>query len=82
MGNSKKRKGTNDSFADAVSKCSEIKDALKPGLMALKANSKVVRPANTKLIDGSVDIDEAVKDLHPQESRWDYVVGYEKKFSL
>ena len=64
------------SFNDAVSKCAEIKDALKPGLSALKGSSKVVRVANTKLIDGSVDIDEAVRDKYPEDSRWDFVVGY------
>ncbi len=63
-------------FIEAVKSCDEIKDALRPGLTALKANSKVVNAVNTKLIDGSVDIDEAVKTIRPNESRWDYVVGY------
>lgn len=49
------------------------------GLSALKANSKYVRVTNTKLLDGSVDIDEAVRDKYPEDSRWDYVVGYENE---
>lgn len=81
---SKERNGeTNDqdtsrfcTFKDAVLKCDEIKDALRSGLSALRANSKVVKPRDTKLLEGSVDIDEAVKALRPGESRWDYVVGY------
>lgn len=88
MGKSKNTKGANaasragnavcglQSFNDAVGQCTEIKGALKPGLSALKGNSKVVRVADTKLIDGSVDIDEAVRDKYPEDSRWDYVVGY------
>lgn len=63
-------------FKDSVSKCYEIKDALKPGLSAMKGYSILVRAANTKLIDGSVDIDEAVRDKYPEDSRWDFVVGY------
>lgn len=63
-------------FFDAVKSCDEIKDAFKPGFLALKANSKVLYAENTKLINGSVDIDEAVKAHRPNEARWDYVVGY------
>lgn len=64
------------SFKDAVRNCREISDALKPGLSAMKANSKKVRFTNSQLIDGSVDIDEAVRGIRPDESRWDYVIGY------
>lgn len=64
------------SFKDSVNNCDEIKNALKPGLSALKGNSKDVKAADTKLIEGSVDIDEAVRDKYPEDSRWDYVVGY------
>ena len=63
-------------FKAAVENCGEIKNGLKPGLSAMGYNSKVVRVANPGLIDGSVDIDSAVKDLRPGEPRWDYVVGY------
>ena len=70
------RKYPKGSFNDSICKCEEIKDALKPGLSALKGNSKAVRATDTKLIDGSVDIDEAVRDKYPEDSRWDYVVGY------
>ena len=63
-------------FKDAMGNCREITGALKAGLSAMKTNSKSVHVADTKLIDGSVDIDEAVKSMRPDESRWDYVVGY------
>lgn len=64
------------SFKEAVSKCQEIQSALQPGLTALGGNSKVVKPKDSKSIDGSVDIDSALKIKYPTESRWDYVVGY------
>lgn len=64
------------SFKNAVGNCVEIKDALQPGLSALRTNSKLIKPRNPKLLDGSVDIDNAVISIYPDESRWDYVVGY------
>lgn len=64
------------SFKNAVVKCSEIKNAFMPGLSALKGNSKHVKPTDTKLVNGSVDIDDTLKVIYPNESRWDYVVGY------
>ncbi len=76
MGQTNKVGSNKTPFIDAIKNCDEIRDALKVGLTALKANSKAVKPTNTKLVDGSVDIDEAVKALRPSESRWDYVVGY------
>lgn len=63
-------------FADAVENCSEIRDSLKSGLSALGSNSVCVKVQNTKLLDGSVDIDEALKSIRPDDARWDYVVGY------
>lgn len=63
-------------FKEAVNNCREIAGALKSGLSAMKSNSKSIHVADTKLIDGSVDIDEAVKVIRPDESRWDYVIGY------
>ncbi len=63
-------------FCQAVNNCDEIKDSLKAGLTAMGNNSIAVKVKDTKLIDGSVDIDSAVKWKRPTEARWDYVVGY------
>lgn len=80
MARSKKTKSTAtpriSPFKTAVGNCDEIKDELKSGLSALKSDSKFVKTANPKLIEGSVDIDGAVKKLYPEDARWDYVVGY------
>lgn len=63
-------------FQNAVAKCPEIAESCKSGLTAMGSNSTTVSVGNSRLIDGSVDIDEAVKDIRPNESRWDYAIGY------
>ncbi|MDE6192862.1 MAG: hypothetical protein K2M83_02605 [Muribaculaceae bacterium] len=63
-------------FKEAVESCPEIKDNLQKGLSAMGANSKAIKATDTKLIDGSVDIDNAVKALYPNDARWDYVIGF------
>jgi len=63
-------------FKDAVSKCDEIRDTYKPGLIALGGNSAVIKVKDTKKLNGSVDIDASVKKSRPQEARWDYTLGY------
>ncbi|MDE6695413.1 MAG: hypothetical protein K2K25_00875 [Muribaculaceae bacterium] len=77
FGKTKSAEGSGKSpFKNAIAKCSLIKNAYMPGLSALKGNSKHVKPADPKLVAGSVDIDDALKIMYPNESRWDYVVGY------
>ena len=63
-------------FKEAVENCPEIKGCLQKGLSAMGSNSKTVKATDTKLLEGSVDIDNAVKVLYPNEARWDYVIGY------
>lgn len=64
-------------FKEAVSKCDEINDALKPGLTAMGKNSIFVKVKALASLDGSVDIDKATKELRPHEARWDFVFGYQ-----
>ena len=63
-------------FKEAIQKTTEIKDALKPGLQALGANSQKVRLGDSRLCQGSVDLDNHLKDQYPNDNRWDYVFGY------
>lgn len=72
----KTKKNQTNKFVAAVDRCGELKGYLRPGLSALGSSSVAVKAADTKLIDGSVDIDKAVKSMRPSEPRWDYVVGY------
>lgn len=67
-------------FQNAVKCTPEISDAYANGLQALKRGETMsVNPTNTYDVDGSVDIDEAVKKIYPNEARWDYAIGYNGK---
>lgn len=65
------------SFKTAIESTPLLKDAFKSGLKALGANSSKVKPTDTKKCEGSVDIDTAVRSVYPNDSRWDYAVGYD-----
>lgn len=65
-----------EAFTNAVLGIKEISRHLKPGLSALKGNSCFIKTSNPKSLNGSVDIDEALKNLMPGDNRWDYVFGY------
>lgn len=67
-------------FQSAVENTSEISSAYCKGLQALKKSEagKVIA-SDPKKIDGSVDIDGTVKNLYPEDNRWDYVIGYDGK---
>src|SRR5438105_14900063 len=61
-------------FSEAVSCTPSIRDHLKSGLKALrKADRGRVRCESSHLL-GSVDIDSALRKLHPNDARWDYAV--------
>ncbi len=65
------------SFEEAVASISVLK--YHKGLKALGANSKKIIPNDTKKLSGSADIDSCTKTESPNDSRWDYVVGYDDK---
>lgn len=67
-------------FREAVEATADIAAAYKSGLQALKrADAGKVTASDTRKIDGSVDIDSAVKALYPDDNRWDYAIGYDSK---
>ena len=64
------------SFPGAVQATPAIRDHLKAGLQALRrGESNKVFIADTRRLVGSVDIDGALKQVAPNDARWDYVVG-------
>lgn len=67
------------SFKKAAGKVSEIKDCLEAGLHALGSNSSKVKPANTRKVNGSINLDGCVQSIYPDDSRWDYIVGYKNE---
>ena len=67
-------------FQKAVEGTPDISTAYRSGLQALKRSDRgVFDVADTRLLDGSVDIDTAVKEKYPNENRWDYAIGYSGK---
>lgn len=64
-------------FKAAVEATPDITFGYCNGLQAFKSNSSLLKVANTRKLLGSVDIDDATKNLYPQDARWDYAVGYE-----
>jgi hypothetical protein len=67
------------SFQTAINDTPLLKDHLKNGLRALGSNSSKVQSTDNSKCEGSVDIDSAVKSTYPNDSRWDYAVGYNGK---
>lgn len=65
-------------FRQAVQSVSNIAQSYRPGLQALDNGHSGFIQGNKSLVKGSVNVDEALKGAYPEESRWDYVIGYEK----
>ena len=67
-------------FQLAVERTAEVSAAYEPGLRALRRAEvgKVVASDGSRL-DGSLNIDDAVAQLYPNENRWDYAIGYGQK---
>ena len=67
-------------FQKAVEGTPDISTAYRSGLQALKRSDRsAIVVADTRLLDGSVDIDTAVQEKYPNENRWDYAIGYSGK---
>lgn len=67
-------------FQKAVEGTPDISTAYRRGLQALKRSDRSAFDlADTRLLDGSVDIDTAVQEKYPNENRWDYAIGYSGK---
>lgn len=67
-------------FQKAVEGTPDISTAYRSGLQALKRSDRgVFDVADTRFLDGSVDIDTAVQEKYPNDNRWDYAIGYSGK---
>ncbi|NLE58871.1 MAG: hypothetical protein GX616_10955 [Planctomycetes bacterium] len=68
------------SFQNDVEQTAGLEHAYQPGKQALRpADQKKVDAVAPRRLAGSVDIDEALGSLRPNENRWDYVVGWATK---
>lgn len=66
-------------FRKAIEKIPDISSGYCKGLQAMGSNSKYVKAEDSRCLSGSVDIDNCTKRLYPNDSRWDYVIGYDEK---
>jgi hypothetical protein len=63
-------------FRDAVTSTPGLEHAYRPGLQALRtADHDHVSCRNTRTLTGSVDLDNTLASLLPDDARWDYGVG-------
>ena len=63
-------------FREAVEKTEGLAEAYRPGLRALKnVDRGRIVCRNTRNLAGSVNLDEALSDSHPNDPRWDYGIG-------
>lgn len=74
------KKERNMTFKEAIEKTGDIATAYKTGLLAIKQSDRQsIKVKDTRSLEGSVDIDKATSAKYPNESRWDYVIGHDKR---
>ena len=80
MNNKQPKAVTKSKFQISVEGTDEISTAYHKGIQAIKNcdRGKIIAEALSD-IDGSVDIDNAVKHIYPNDNRWDYAIGYKNK---
>lgn len=68
------------SFRQAVNQSNNLQGCCQAGLQALGNNSNKVKVDDTRHLQGSVALDECLKQVKPYstEHRWDYLVGYQE----
>ncbi len=64
-------------LSNAVDKTSELRGSFCSGLGAVEGTHKSkIYVGDSRLINGSLNIDKAVEALYPTENRWDYAIEY------
>jgi hypothetical protein len=66
-------------FRSAVAGTAALKDAYREGLQALKKGDRArICCAAPRNLTGSVDLEKALANSHPNDPRWDYGIGIRK----
>lgn len=64
-------------FRSAVEKTPSVRDHFQEGLKAVRnVDRDRLSCSSPKMLRGSVDVDGALKTARPQDSRWDYAIGF------
>ncbi|QEM05694.1 hypothetical protein DIU31_020050 [Mucilaginibacter rubeus] len=66
-------------YKEAVEATPDVKNCFQAGLSGLGTNSTKVNAVNTRLFNGSVNIDLCTATKYANENRWDYSFGYNDK---
>jgi len=69
----------NKRFEDVVKATPDVASGFQTGLMALGRYKSKVFVADTRLIEGSIDIDSCTTQKYPNANRWDYAFAYNKE---
>lgn len=65
-------------FKEAVEKTSHLEMVYQPGLQALRAQDRPhIAAENTRMLTGSVDVDNALRQIDPHGNRWDFAIAYQ-----
>lgn len=64
-------------FREAVQGTPHLERAWKPGLGALRTRDRGhIKPSDPRRLQGSVDVDAALREHEPNANRWDFAIGY------
>ena len=66
-------------FKQAVETTPDVANGYQTGLGALGQYRNKINAADTRLLDGSVDIDTCTTRKYPNANRWDYALAYGQK---
>lgn len=75
----KKISNSSNRFLESINETPAVAQNYQSGLTAMGNYSGKVQANNTRLLHGSVDLDAATRMSHPQDSRWDYIIGYNEE---
>jgi hypothetical protein len=64
------------SFKQAVEATPDVATGYNIGLTALGAYKSKISVSDTRLLQGSIDIDDCTKEKYPEENRWDYAFAF------
>ena len=67
-------------FKEAVEATPDVANGYQSGLNAIENKYRNrIQVSNTRLLNGSVDIDSCTTCLYPNDNRWDYAFSYNQK---
>lgn len=70
-------KQVKNKFKEAVKATPDVAEGYESGISALGLYSKKIVVRNTKLLQGSIDIDTLTVKKYPTSNRWDYAFAYD-----